>query len=132
MKRLGCFVLAVSMSCGSSRPPVLAPAPAPVAKPADPETPVIPDTAAGHTMVAWLDAFNSGDAARVKEFVERYKDPQGFRIANFREETGGFDLVAIEKSEPRSITFVVKEKASPTQSIGWLRVNDGDPAVIES
>jgi len=48
--------------------------------------------------------------ARVKEFVERYQDPQGFRIANFRERTGGFDLVAIEKSEPRSITFVVKER----------------------
>ncbi len=83
-------------------------------------------------MAAWLDAFNSGDAARMKEFVERYKDPQGFRIVNFREETGGFDLVAIEKSEPRSITFVVKEKASQTQQIGWLRVNDGDPAVIET
>jgi hypothetical protein len=134
MKDLGRLLLAVSMSCASSRPPPPAPAPAPVAvaKPAAPAKPLIPDTAAGHTLVAWLDAFNSGDAARVQAFVERYKDPQGFRIANFREETGGFDLVAIEKSEPRSIAFVVKEKAGPTQSIGWLRVNDGDPAVIES
>jgi retinol-binding protein 3 len=103
-----------------------------LAKASEPAKPVIPDTAAGQTLAAWLDAFNSGDAARMKEFVERYKDPQGFRIVNFREETGGFDVVAIEKSEPRNITFVVKERASLTQSIGWLRVNDGDPAVIES
>ncbi len=144
MKGLGRFVLAMSMSCGSSRPPAMAPAapiavatsaaatPVTVAKPAEPSKPIIPDTAAGHTMAAWLDAFNSGDAARMKQFVARYKDPMGFRIVNFREETGGFDLVAIGKSEPSSITFVVKEKASATEEIGWLRVADGDPAVIES
>jgi hypothetical protein len=101
-------------------------------KPAEPAKPSIPDTAAGHTLAAWLDAFNSGDAARMKEVVARYKDPMGFRIVNFREETGGFDLVAIEKSEPSSLTFVVKEKASATEQIGWLHVAGSDPAIIES
>ncbi len=145
MKGLGCFVLAMSVSCGSSRPPMSAPAAVPVevskpaavapvamAKPAEPGKPVIPDTAAGRTLTAWFDAYNSGDAARMKEFVDRYKDPHGYRIVNVREETGELDLVAIEKSEPRNITFVVKEKASPAQAIAWLRVADGDPAVIES
>jgi len=135
MNGLGCVALAVLASCGSSRPPAPEPAaiaPIAVTKPAEPAKPVIPDTAAGHTLAAWLDAFNSGDSARMKEVVGRYKDPMGFRIVNFREETGGFDLVAIEKSEPSSITFVVKEKASATEEIGWLRVADGDPAVIES
>jgi hypothetical protein len=125
MRALGCFVLAAAVACGASRHtgPVSAAAPA---------KPVIPDTAAGHTLAAWLDAFNSGDVARMYELVDRYKDPMGRRIANVREETGGFDVVAIEKSEPRSIAFVVKEKASATQQIGWLRVADGEPAVIES
>jgi hypothetical protein len=127
MKGLGGFVLAVLVSCGSSR----APAPVAVAKPA-PATPVIPDTLAGHTLAAWLDAFNSGDVPRMYDFVERYKDPMGRRIANVREETGGFDVVAIEKSESRSVTFVVKEKATAAEQIGWLRVAGGDPTVIES
>jgi hypothetical protein len=103
-----------------------------VATPAVAAPPAIPDTAAGRTLAAWLDAFNSGDAARMKAFVERYNDPEELRIINNRERTGGFDLVTIEHSEPRSITFVVQEKATATPTIGWLRVADGDPALIES
>jgi hypothetical protein len=144
MKGLACFVLAAAVSCVSSRPaappsaaatvavakpPALSPLP--VTKPAEPTKPIIPDTAAGHMMAAWLDAFNSGDVARMYEFADRYKDPMRRWITNFREHTGGFDTVAIEKSEPRSITFVVKEKASTAQQIGFLRLADGDPAVIE-
>jgi hypothetical protein len=93
---------------------------------------IIPNTAAGRTLAAWLDAFNSGDAARMKAFVERYQDPEGLVIINARERTGGFELVSIENSEPRSITFVVQEKATATPTIGWLRVADGEPALIES
>ena len=144
MKGLGCFLLAMSVSCGSSRAAAPLPAAAPVVvaqpaaapivvgKPAEPAKSVIPDTPAGHTMAAWLDVFNSGDVARMYEYADRYKDPMRRWITNFRERTGGFDAVAIEKSEPRSITFVVKEKASTEQQIGFLRVADGDPAVIES
>lgn len=140
MKRLGCFVLAMLVSCGSSPAPVVAPVAAakpaaatPVvrAKPAEASKSIIPDTAAGHTMAAWLDAFNSGDVARMDEFADRYKDPMRRWITRLRERTGGFDAVAIQKSEPRSITFVVKEKASTAQQIGFLRVADGDPALIE-
>ena len=29
-----------------------------------------PDTPAGHTLQAWLDAFNSGDRARVETYVK--------------------------------------------------------------
>jgi hypothetical protein len=107
---------------------------APVAPttPAAAAPPAIPDTAAGRTLAAWLDAFNSGDAARMKAFVERYKDPEELRIINNRERTGGFELLSIEHSEARSVTFVVQEKATVTPTIGWLRVADGDPALIES
>ncbi|MEO8844845.1 MAG: S41 family peptidase [Kofleriaceae bacterium] len=51
---------------------------------------------------------------------------------NLREETGGYDLVAIENSEPRSIKFAIKEKASASWSVAWLSIADGDPAVIET
>lgn len=148
MRAVTCIALAVSISCGGAPPPELmrgkpaagpasaaqssVAAPVAAAQPANPAAPVIPETAAGRTLAAWLDAFNSGDVTRMYEFVDRYKDPMGRRIANVREETGGFDLVAIETSQPRSITFVVKEKASPAEQVGFLRVADADPAVIES
>ena len=86
----------------------------------------------GHTRAACLGAFNSGDVGRMYEFADRYKDPMKRWIANLREETGAFNVVAIEKSDPRSITFVVQEKASTAQTIGFLRVANGDPAVIET
>ncbi len=99
MKGSGVVALALVASCGSSPPPparVAASPPAaapPVAKPAEPPKPVIPETAAGKTMAAWLDAFNSGDAPRMKEFVARYAYPDGDEIVPFREETGGFDVI---------------------------------------
>ena len=30
----------------------------------------VPDTPAGHTLQAWLDAFNSGDRAKVEAYVK--------------------------------------------------------------
>lgn len=30
----------------------------------------IPDTPAGHTLQAWLDAFNSGDRSRIETYVK--------------------------------------------------------------
>ena len=33
----------------------------------------IPDTPAGHVLAAWLDAFNSGDRARMSAYRETYE-----------------------------------------------------------
>jgi hypothetical protein len=30
----------------------------------------VPDTPAGHTLQAWLDAFNSGDRGRIETYVK--------------------------------------------------------------
>ena len=38
------------------------------------QQPTIPDTPAGHTLQAFLDAFNSGDRARLDTYVRAY-DP---------------------------------------------------------
>lgn len=98
---------------------------------AGPAAVAIPDTPAGHTLKAWLDAFNSGDRARLEEYV-RTHDPKNSagQMAEFRRMTGGFELVAIDKSEPLHVEFVVKEKGSPTMGMGRLDVKDGNPAVV--
>src|SRR3989442_7249348 len=96
-----------------------------------PQGPAIPDTPAGHTLQAWLDAFNSGDRARIQAYIAKY-EPTGAvdETVGFRGQTGGFDLLGIDKSERLHIEFRVKEKASPTIALGKIDVRDADPAVV--
>ena len=93
----------------------------------------IPDTPAGHTLRAWLAAFNSGDRALIQAYITKYK-PSGTvdGTLGFREQTGGFDLLGIDKSERLHIEFRAKEKASATTALGKVDVKDGDPAVVVS
>ena len=83
----------------------------------------IPDTPAGRTLRAWLDAFNSGDRAKIDAYIKAYDPQQSVeRMMGFHDQTGGFDLLRIESSEPLLIEFRVKEKASPTVGIGSIQV----------
>ena len=71
----------------------------------------VPDTPAGHTLQAWLDAFNSGDRARIETYVKTIDQQQSVDgMIGFRNQTGGFELLSIESSEPLHIRFRVKEK----------------------
>jgi retinol-binding protein 3 len=102
-----------------------------VAARAWPQSPVIPDTPAGHTLRAWLDAFNSGDRARIQAYLAKYEPTKsvGATMA-FRDRTGGFDLLGVDKSSRLRIEFRVKGRASPTTGVGKLEVKDRDPAEV--
>lgn len=91
----------------------------------------LPDTPAGRTLKAWLEAFNSGDRARMEAYLKTF-DPERplDNQMNFRNQTGGFDLLSIEKSERTFIEFRVKEKNGPTTAIGRLDVKDADTATV--
>src|SRR6516164_7685654 len=92
------------------------------------QAPAIPDTPAGHTLQAWLDAFNSGDRARMQAYITKYEPTSSVdQTAAFREQTGGFELLGVDKSERLHIEFRVKEKASPTNAVGKIDVKDADP-----
>jgi hypothetical protein len=83
----------------------------------------IPNTPAGRVLKAWLDAFNSGDAARMDAYYRKYQpDLSASGEMPFRDETGGFDLVTVQKSDPLSIVFRVKDRKSKTQARGRLAV----------
>src|ERR1700683_3710955 len=91
----------------------------------------VPDTPAGHTLQAWLDAFNSGDSARIETYVKTVDQSESVDgMISFRNETGGFELVSIESSEPLHIRFRVKEKGGPTTALGNLLVKDGQPPTV--
>ena len=92
--------------------------------------PAFPDTPAGRTLKAWFEAFNSGDRARIEAYIQKYDPSRPVdNQMNFRNQTGGFDLLSIDKSEPTHIEFHVKEKAGPTTAIGRLDVKDADREV---
>jgi retinol-binding protein 3 len=95
--------------------------------------PVIPDTPAGRTFNAWLEAFNSGDLAQIDAYDRKY-DPSKSADdeMGFRSMTGGFQLLEIVKSEQRHVEFLLKERASDTRAIGKMDVKEGDPATVIS
>ena len=93
----------------------------------------IPETPAGHTLSAWLDAFNSGDRAKMESYAKKVDHNESVdRMTAFHNQTGGFDLLSIESSEPLHIRFRVKEKGSPTTALGNLLVKDGQPPTVVS
>jgi hypothetical protein len=91
----------------------------------------VPDTPAGHTLQAWLDAFNSGDRARIETYVKTVDQTQSIDgMISFRNQTGGFELLSIEGSERLHIRFRVKEKGGPTTALGNILVKDGQPPTV--
>src|SRR6516164_1492459 len=85
----------------------------------------IPDTPAGHMLQAWLDAFNSGDRAQIEAYLTKYEPtkPLDPTLA-FRNQTGGFELLGIDKNDRSHIEFRVKEKGGPTNALGKIEVKD--------
>src|SRR5260370_35629855 len=56
---------------------------------------------------AWLDAFNSGDRAKVEAYIKTFEPQQSVeRMMGFHDQTGGFDLLAIDGSEPLLVKFL--------------------------
>src|SRR5258708_24607563 len=95
------------------------------------QQPAIPDTPAGQTLQAWLAFFNSGDRARIQAYLTKYEPAKPLdATVGFREQTGGFELLGIDKSDRLHIEFRVKEKASPTNALGKIEVKDADPAEV--
>src|SRR5437660_940747 len=96
-----------------------------------PQSPTIPDTPTGHTLQAWLDAFNSGDRARLQAYAAKYHPGNSVdQAVAFREQTGGFELLGIDKSDKLHVEFRVKEKASSMSAMGKMDFKDGDPAIV--
>jgi hypothetical protein len=107
---------------------VSAPQPHPQSASATPLAQVnVPDTPAGSVLKAWLEAFNSGDRARMDAYYQKYEpDKSAESIMPFRDMTGGFELLGIEKSERLRLQFRVKERNSETIAIGKLDIKDSE------
>jgi hypothetical protein len=97
------------------------------------ETVTIPDTPAGRTLKAWLDALNSGDRARMAAYCAKTDpDSDADEWIAFYKYTGGVDLVAIDKSERLHIEFRAKDRGTPNVGVGKLDVEDGHSPRVTS
>lgn len=96
--------------------------------------PAIPDTKAGAVLAAWLDAFNSGDRARLLAYYAKYEPDHKDRLdrmLDFHERTGGFDLIRIEKSEPLHLEALVRERDGANFALLQLDVADSEPPTTQ-
>jgi peptidase S41-like protein len=96
--------------------------------------PAVPSTPAGRALAAWLQAFNSGDRARIDGFVKLFSPQPGMAAltsAQFRGQSGGVTLVAVTRSERNRIDFRLEEKAQPTVLLGKIEVGAAPSAAIE-
>ena len=93
----------------------------------------IPDTPAGRTFNAWLQAFNSGDAAQLEAYYRKYEpDKSADMVMGFRKMTGGFELLQILQSEPLHIAALIKERNGETRAIAKIDLKDAATTTVEN
>jgi Peptidase family S41/N-terminal domain of Peptidase_S41 in eukaryotic IRBP len=92
----------------------------------------IPDTPAGHTLRAFLDAFNSAEHNRIAAYVKEY-DPENSadRLTSFSNQTGGFTLVSIVHSAPDKLSFLVHGRADNIDALGSLQLASASPPRVK-
>ncbi len=88
----------------------------------------IPDTPAGHTLQAFLDAFDSGDHDRIAAYVKEYDpDNNADGLTSFSRQTGGFTLTSIVHSTSDRLTFLVHGRGDNVDAYGVLQLASTAP-----
>lgn len=72
----------------------------------------IPDTPAGSTLAAFLDAFNSGDINKMKAFHREKggSEENAEKDMGFYEQSGGLKVLSVSSSEEFEITVVAETR----------------------
>lgn len=92
----------------------------------------LPDTPAGKVAGEWIAAVNSGDRALLQAFKQRYERKAPIEgLLELRENTGGFDVVRIERSEPQSISLLVAEREGDGLARLDASLEPGKPASLK-
>jgi D-alanyl-D-alanine carboxypeptidase len=97
-------------------------------------SPELPSTPAGKVLAGYLEALNSGNKDKLETFIKAHRPdrPDALdRMLDLRWNTGGFDLYAVESSQPLNIQAVLHEReGNGTYNRMSVTVSDGEPAVI--
>jgi hypothetical protein len=91
----------------------------------------IPNTPAGNALRSWLVAFNSGESARIDSYDQAHapwlKLPGMMRLSA---QTGGYDLLNVERGGKFWIVFRARERKSSGEIIGRMVVRSYEPGRI--
>jgi D-alanyl-D-alanine carboxypeptidase len=72
--------------------------------------PEIPSTPAGHAFSDWLTSFNSADTSQMASFKRKYaRKGEVAETLQFRQYTGGFELLQVERSAPNNLLALTRE-----------------------
>ncbi len=96
--------------------------------------PRIPDTPAGHALVGWLQAFDSGDRATFLAFLKSRYPSAINRLDDdwqFRQMTGGFVVRAIVTSAPTQVVATVEDLLNEQFATMTVLTQSKAPYVIE-
>src|SRR5882724_6172228 len=93
----------------------------------------IPDTPAGRTLQAFLNAFNSGDHYRIAAYVKEY-DPENNadRLTSFSGQTGGFTVTSIMHSTADKLAFLVHGRRDNMDAYGVLQLASTAPPKVKT
>jgi hypothetical protein len=85
----------------------------------------LPETPVGRTVTEWLAIYNAADSVKLGEYYRKYRlDRDLSAQLNRARQSGGFDLMSIEKSTPRYMEMVLKERATGRLAFGVLELTD--------
>jgi hypothetical protein len=91
----------------------------------------IPTTPVGRVLSAWLDAFHSGDSARMVAYNRQYMPAMPATLGiPIRTSAGDVDFVKILKDQPQHLEFLLREKQSGNYLRGMIEV-DGDQPIAK-
>ncbi|HTE45426.1 MAG TPA: S41 family peptidase, partial [Gemmatimonadaceae bacterium] len=89
----------------------------------------VPDSPAGKMLSAWLAAFNSGDSAKIAAYIRKNEPHKNVdNQISFGLTSRGFDLVSIEKNQPKHLEYVLKDHSRGQLGYGTLDVKDNGSA----
>ncbi len=94
---------------------------------------VLPDTAAGKVLQARLQAFDSGSVEQLEDYRARHEPGLDIeRELAFRRDTGGFEVLKVEHSEPHTISAVIRARDSDSIGRIVLTVEAATPGQVAS
>lgn len=97
-------------------------------------TPTLAKPPAETAFDEWLAAFNRNDRAALTDFNKRRFGEAEHNIEyllDSREETGGLDVLAVERSEPLKFVALTQERSFPVQRRITVKVEDAASGRLE-
>jgi retinol-binding protein 3 len=124
LRSIGTLVTAIAFGLTASQASAQTPGRSP--------TVALPNTPVGAVVAEWMEAFNAADSLKLGAYYAKYALERSLTAQLTRaRQSGGFDVVSIEKSRPRFMELVLRERATGILNYGVVKMSDeGQPLTL--